>query len=98
MAAPKIVTPSPDARSRRALKSAEASGLLKGPKSRHLNAKVTPALFDAAAKRVGDSTPTAVITAALATLAEPEGLGAWLAANQGILADIDPEIKEMIEW
>ena len=36
-----------------ALRIAEHMGLLTGPKTKHFNAKVSPKLFDAAAKRLG---------------------------------------------
>ena len=80
------------------LRMADARGLTAGPKTRHLNAKVPPALFEAAAKRLGDDSPAVVITAALAALATQDDLGPWLAANWGVLAEVDPELLEQIEF
>lgn len=77
---------------------ADARGLTSGPKTRHLNAKVPPALFEAAAKRVGDDSPAVVITAALAALATQDDLGAWLGANWGVLTEVDPDLLEQIEF
>jgi hypothetical protein len=79
-----------------ALRIAQDLGLLAGPKTKHFNAKVPPRLFAAAAKRVGTTSPAVVITAALASLATQDTLGPWLAANWGVLADIDPEILDEI--
>lgn len=76
------------------LRIAEGMGLLTGPKTKHFNAKVSPKLFDAAAKRIGTSSPAAVINAALATEDE---LGAWLAKNWGILADTPSELLDQID-
>jgi hypothetical protein len=78
------------------LRMADARGLTSGPKTRHVNAKVPPALYDAAARRVGDDSPAVVITAALAALATQDDLGPFLAANRGVLADVDPELLEQI--
>lgn len=80
------------------LRHADAAGLTAGPKSRHINAKVPPALFDAAAEKIGDTSPSAVVTAALAALAMQDGVGPWLAANWGILADVPEEIWEQIRF
>jgi hypothetical protein len=80
-----------------ALRIAEDMGLLAGPKTKHFNAKVSPALFQAAAKRVGTSSPAAVINAALAALATEDELGPWLARNWGVLADTPPELLDQID-
>lgn len=80
------------------LERARMLGLLSGPKTRHLNAKVSPQLFEAAAARVGTSSPAAVINAALAALATQDDLGPWLARNWGALLDIDPAVLEQIEF
>ena len=40
-----------------------------GPKAKHLNAKVPPKLFQAAAGKLDTASPAAVVSAALATLA-----------------------------
>ncbi|HEY0205990.1 MAG TPA: hypothetical protein VGC15_17765 [Acetobacteraceae bacterium] len=79
------------------LRIAEGMGLLTGPKTRHFNAKVPPALFEAAARRIGATSPAAVITAALASLATEDELGPWLARNWGILADTSPELMEQLD-
>jgi len=80
-----------------ALRIAEGMGLLTGPKTRHFNAKVPPALFEAAARRIGATSPAAVITAALASLATEDELGPWLAKNWGILADTSPDLMEQFD-
>lgn len=80
-----------------ALRIADDMGLLAGPKSKHFNAKVSPKLFEAAAKRLGTTSPAAVITAALAALATEDELGPWLAANWGTLADTSTELLEQID-
>ena len=87
-----------DIRQAVALRLAEGMGLLAGPKTKHLNAKVSPALFEAAAKRVGTTSPAAVINAALAALATEDDVGPWLAQNWGILADLPPEMLEQMEF
>jgi hypothetical protein len=79
------------------LRIAEQTGLTAGPKTRHINAKVPPKLFEAAAKRVGSSSPAVVINAALAALATEDSLGPYLASRWGVLADIDPEILELMD-
>lgn len=79
------------------LRIAESLGLLAGPKTKHLNAKVSPKLFQAAAERIGTTSPSAVINAALASLATEDQLGPWLAANTGIWADLDPELLARVE-
>jgi hypothetical protein len=80
-----------------ALRIAAAMGLLAGPKSRHLNAKVSPRLFQAAAKRAGTTSPAAVINAALAALATEDELGPWLARNWGVLAETPAELLDQID-
>jgi hypothetical protein len=80
-----------------ALRIAEEMGLLTGPKSKHFNAKVTPLLFQAAAKRIGSTSPAVVISAALAALATEDELGKWLASRWGSLADADTELLKQID-
>jgi hypothetical protein len=80
-----------------ALQIAEDMGLMSGPKTKHFNAKVSPRLFDAAARRIGSDSPAVVINAALAALATEDELGPWLARNWGILANTPPEIMEQID-
>ena len=65
---------------------------LGGAKTKHLNIKVQPALFEAAARRAGSRSPGIVIEAALAALATQDDLGPWLAEQWGVLADVDPEL------
>ena len=79
-----------------ALRMASAAGLTKEAKTKHLNAKVQPALF-AAARRVGSTSPAVVIEAALAALATQDDLGPWLARQWGTLADVDPDLLSQIE-
>lgn len=80
-----------------ALEVAKGMGLLTGPKTKHLNAKVSPALFAAAARRIGTTSPAEVINAALASLATEDELGPWLARNWGVLADADPSLLDHID-
>lgn len=89
----KSVAPNPNL----SVRMAEAAGLTGGSKTRHLNAKVQPALFEAAARRVGSQSPAVVIEAALAALATQDDLGPWLATQWGTLADVDPDLFGQID-
>jgi hypothetical protein len=80
-----------------ALHIAEQLGLTAGPKTTHVNAKVPPRLFAAAAKRAGSTSPAIVITAALAALATEDELGPWLARRWGTLADLDPDLLAQLD-
>ncbi len=80
------------------LRLAAEAGLTQGRKTKHINAKVTPALYAAAARRVGSDSPAKVVEAALASLATRDGIGPWLASQRGVLADIDPEILEQLTF
>jgi hypothetical protein len=80
-----------------ALRIADSMGLLAGPKTKHLNAKVSPRLFAAAARRIGTASPAAVINAALAALATEDDLGPWLAGRWGSLSGIDPDVLAQID-
>jgi hypothetical protein len=79
------------------LAMADAAGLIDQPKTKHVNAKVQPDLFAAAARRVGTQSPAAVIEAGLAALATQDDLGPWLARQWGSLADVDPELLAQID-
>jgi hypothetical protein len=79
------------------MRMASSAGLISEAKTKHLNAKVQPALFEAAARRVGSTSPAVVIEAALAALATQDDLGAWLAEHWGVLADVDPELLGQME-
>lgn len=79
------------------LRMAAAAGLTAGAKTKHLNAKVAPALFEAAAKRAGSHSPAAVVEAALAALATQDDLGPWLAEQWGSLVDVDPALLAEID-
>ena len=80
----------PDRRDRSlALHIAAQLGLTAGPKTRHVNVKVAPRLYAAAARRAGSTSPAVVLTAALAALATEDELGPWLARQWGTLADLD---------
>lgn len=81
-----------------ALRIAEDKGLISGPKTKHVNAKVPPRLFDAAARRVGTTSPAVVITAALAALATEGELGPWLAQHWGVLSDTSPGLLDQIDF
>jgi hypothetical protein len=76
---------------------AQEMGLTTGPKTTHVNAKVPPRLYAAAARRVGSTSPAVVITAALAALATEDELGPWLARQWGTLVDIDPDLLAQID-
>lgn len=76
------------------IRMASAAGLIGQPKTKHINAKVQPGLFEAASKRAGSSSPAVVIEAALAALATQDDLGPWLASNWGSLRDLDPALLE----
>lgn len=77
---------------------ASAAGLTNQARTKHVNVKVRPALFEAAARRVGSTSPTIVIEAALAALAAQDDLGPWLAEQWGVLADVDPELLRQFEF
>lgn len=79
------------------LRLADQLGLTAGPKTTHVNAKVPPRLFAAAAKRAGSTSPAIVITAALAALATEDELGPWLVRRWGTLADIDPDLLAQLD-
>ena len=80
-----------------ALDIAEQSGLTTGRKTTHVNAKVSPRLFAAAARCAGSTSPAIVITAALAALATEDEPGPWLARHWGSLADIDPDLLTQLD-
>lgn len=80
-----------------ALRMADAAGLTGQAKTKHLNAKVQPALFEAAARRVGSHSPVVVIEAALAALATQDDLGPWLAEQWGSLAGMDAELLAQVD-
>ena len=79
------------------LRMAEAAGLTAEAKTRHINAKVQPALFEAAARRVGSQSPAVVIETALAALATQDDLGPWLASQWDTLANVDPDLLGQID-
>jgi hypothetical protein len=81
-----------------AVEMASAAGLFDQPKTKHINARVQPGLFDAASKRAGSSSPAVVIEAALAALATQDDLGPWLASNWGSLADVDPAVLDELAY
>ncbi len=80
-----------------ALHIAEQLGLTAGRKARHVNAKVPPRLFAAAARRAGSTSPALVITAALAALATEDELGPWLARHWSRLSDLDPDLLAQLD-
>ncbi len=94
--APRKTAASPNQRVA-ALRIAESMGLLAGLKTKHCNTKVPPRLFEAAAKRIGTTSPCAVITAALPSLATEDELGPWLARHWGELAGMDPRLLDQID-
>lgn len=99
------LNPKPAPRTRRtgtavaglSMRMAEAAGLIAEAKTRHINAKVQPTLFEAAARRVGSQSPAVVIEAALAALATQDDIGPWLAAQWGSLAEVDPDLLAQID-
>src|SRR5690242_5589673 len=80
------------------IRMASAAGLIEQPKTKHINAKVQPRLFEAASKRAGSSSPAVVIEAALAALATQDDLGPWLASNWGSLGDVDQATLEELTF
>jgi hypothetical protein len=80
------------------VRMASAAGLIDQPKTKHINAKVQPGLFEAASKRAGSTSPAVVIEAALAALATQDDLGPWLASNWGSLSDVDPAVLEELTF
>jgi hypothetical protein len=92
---PRAATPSSQPTT--GLRIADSMGLLAGAKTKHFNAKVSPKLFEAAAKRVGSNSPAVVINAALASLATEDELGPWLARNWGVLADVPADLLDQID-
>ena len=94
----RATSPEPAPASLLPLRLAAEAGLTQGRKTKHLNAKVTPALFAAAAKKAGSESPARVVEAALAALATRDGLGPWLASQWGSLADVDPDILEELRF
>lgn len=80
-----------------ALHIAAQLGLTAGPKTTHVNAKVPPRLYAAAARRAGSTSPAVVITAALAALATEDELGPWLARQWGTLGDLDPALLAQLD-
>ena len=89
---PRAVRPGPIV-----LQIASQLGLTAGPKTTHVNAKVPPRLYAAAARRAGSTSPAVVITAALAALATEDELGPWLVRQWGTLTDIDPELLAQLD-
>jgi len=90
-------TPASGKRHAVALQIADQLGLTAGPKTTHVNAKVPPRLFAAAARRAGSTSPAIVITAALAALATEDELGPWLARHWGTLSDLDPDLLAQLD-
>ena len=80
------------------VRMASAAGLIDQPKTKHINAKVQPGLFEAASKRAGSTSPAVVIEAALAALATQDDLCPWLASNWGSLSDVDPAVLEELTF
>ncbi|MFN3725258.1 MAG: hypothetical protein ACK4SZ_03020 [Allosphingosinicella sp.] len=80
------------------LPTASTAGRRNQPESKRLNVLIQSALFDAAARRVGSTSPTIVIEAALAALASQNQLGPWLAENWGVLSDADPELLDELDF
>ena len=79
------------------MRMAAAAGLTVGAKTKHLNAKVPPGLFEAAARRAGSQSPSVVIEAALAALATQDDLGPWLTTQWGSLSDVDPRLLDELD-
>ena len=71
-----------------AVAAARQQGLLGGPKTRVIRARTNPALVDAAKRRTGIQSDTALIEAALASLAVDRFID-WLIANRGT---VDPSL------
>ena len=76
---------------------AVAARLTDGANTTRLDAKVTTASFEAVARQDGSESAATVVVAAPAALATQDGLGPWLAAAWGSLADVDPALLEEID-
>ena len=65
----------------------ERRGILAGKRSHKLSARVDPGLLRAARERLGESSDTEVVNAALAVLAGGDEFGAWLVGHSGRLPE-----------
>jgi hypothetical protein len=72
-----------------AVAAARQQGLLGGPKMRVIRARTSAALVDEAKRRTGIQSDTALIEAALASLAVDDHFIDWLIANRGT---VDPSL------
>jgi hypothetical protein len=71
----------------RLIEEAAAAGLLAGEKSEHVTARTTPALLAAARRRTGIVSKTALIEAALASLALADPVAEFMRAHRGELGE-----------
>jgi hypothetical protein len=72
-----------------AVATARQQGLLDGSKTRVIRARTSAALVDEAKRRTGIQSDTALIEAALASLAVDDHFIDWLIANRGT---VDPSL------
>jgi hypothetical protein len=63
------------------------TGKLHGARTRKLSVRVDPGLLEAARSRTGIRSDSDLVNAALATLAAPDGFGAWFVAYKGRLPE-----------
>lgn len=63
------------------------AGLLEGGKDTRITVRLQGALLDAARRRTGIQSESALVSAGLALLAAGDDYGAWLIAQQGSLSD-----------
>ena len=70
--------------------AARAGGLLDGDRAEHLSFRAPAALVAAAKRETGIQSTTELGIAALAALAQPDPVAAFLRRTQGRLAGLDP--------
>lgn len=67
------------------LEDARRAGLLDGDKTEHLSFRAPPALIEAARRESGAGSPTELGIMALAALAQPDPVAAFLTRTKGVL-------------
>ena len=84
---PAEVGPQPDIESARSvIEEARRSGLLDGDKSEHVSFRAPPALIEAAKRETGVKSTTELGILALATLAQPDPVVAFMRRTRGRLS------------
>jgi hypothetical protein len=74
-----------DALASSVLEDARRAGLLDGDKTEHVSFRAPPALIEAARRETGVNSPTELGILALATLAQPDPVAAFLKRTKGAL-------------